>query len=157
MTIRKIFIYLLALFSLASVTAGAVYGWQYWQRSHFNCVGETLIERPPMKANMVVKYIFNGDNGVAVLRGEIQPENAEPIAVNHNVFFTFTRKGNDYFLISKEVFSSTGGITDTPLLLATLPQFYLRPNVTFYLNINKVSQDGWMFYTSRTPSLYCRG
>lgn len=157
MTIRKIFIYLLALFSLAGVTAGAVYSWQYWQRAHFNCTGETFIERPPMKANMVVKYIFNGDNGVAVLRGEIQPENAEPIAVNHNVFFTFTRKGNDYFLISKEVVSSTGGMTDTPLLLATLPQFYLRANVTFYLNINKVSHDGWMFYTSRTPSLYCRG
>lgn len=157
MTMRNIFIPLSSLIFLAIVTAGSVYGWQYWQREHFNCLGETLIERPPMKASMAVKYIFNGDTGVAVLRGEIQPENAPAIAVNHNVFFNFTRKGNDYFLISKEVTSSTGSSTDGAVLEATLPQFYLHPGVTFYLNITKVSHDGWMFFTSRTPSLYCRG
>lgn len=157
MTRRKIFIYFSAFFSLAIVAAGAVYGWQSWQRSHFHCTGETIIERPPMKANIAIKYIFNGDNGVAVLRGEIQPDNAPAIAVNHNVFFDFTRKGNDYFLTSKNVTSSTGDETDSAALEATLPQFYLQPGITFYLNISKVSRGGWLFYTSRTPSLFCKG
>ncbi|NBC99757.1 hypothetical protein GV764_12085 [Atlantibacter hermannii] len=48
-------------------------------------------------------------------------------------------------------------MTDTSLLRATLPQFGLRARVTFYLNIHKVSHDGWRFCPSRTPSLYCRG
>lgn len=81
---------------------------QNWQRSHFDCSGELVMEYPDIRGDISVRYVFNGSNGVAILRGKITDNNGEKLAVNQNVWFTFTRKDDDYFMESGNVASSSG-------------------------------------------------
>lgn len=62
---------------------------QNWQRSHFDCSGELVMEYPDIRGDISVRYVFNGSNGVAILRGKITDNNGEKLAVNQNVWFTF--------------------------------------------------------------------
>lgn len=88
---------------------------QNWQRSHFDCSGELVMEYPDIRGDISVRYVFNGSNGVAILRGKITDNNGEKLAVNQNVWFTFTRKDDDYFMESGNVASSSGGTNIHPL------------------------------------------
>ncbi|MBV8874283.1 MAG: hypothetical protein JO014_16360 [Metakosakonia sp.] len=114
------------------------------------------VEYPSLSGNISVRYIFNGDKGVAILRGEITPVQGKAIAVNHNVWFSFTRNAQDYFLQSERISVSTGDTTIYPELIQTLPDFYLHTGVPFYLNITRTDGNHWLFFTSRSPSIYCK-
>ena len=82
--------------------------------------------------------------------------NGEKLAVNQNVWFTFTRKDDDYFMESGNVASSSGGTNIHPLLARTLPDFFLKPKEPFYFSILRLNSTTWQFYTSRSPSVFCQ-
>lgn len=147
---------------LAALVVGLVWAggglmfWQDWQRSHFNCQGEMDVFMPDSRTDLSLRYIFNGDKGVIVLRGLVTLEKGEQQAISHNVWFSFTRKGDNFFLHSQNVTSNIKG-TPVPLSLGSiLPVFYLQPDEPFYLRIVRVDGDSRLFYTSRAPSLLCK-
>ncbi|ENT2850848.1 hypothetical protein ACFGQ5_003361 [Salmonella enterica] len=123
---------------------------------HFDCSGELVMEYPDIRGDISVRYVFNGSNGVAILRGKITDNNGENLAVNQNVWFTFTRKDDDYFMESGNVASSSGGTNIHPLLARTLPDFFLKPKEPFYFSILRLNSSTWQFYTSRSPSVFCQ-
>jgi len=145
---------LIGLLLVASSIA-AVKIYLYWKNTHFSCTGELTLHRKDNVANVTMQYVFNGDTGAVLLRGEVISDNAPVEQVSQNVFFDFQRKGNDYFLISKSVTDSTGSPTDISLLKRTFPLFYLEPDAKFFLNINQLTGSSWLFTTSRSPSLFC--
>jgi hypothetical protein len=140
---------------LIVVSISVVIGYLYWKNTNFSCNGDMIIHRKDTIANVTVQYIFNGNTGAVILRGEIKPNNAPAEFVSQNVFFDMKRQGDDYFLVSRLVYDSTGNPTDLPLLKRTLPLFYLQPDKEFYLNIKQLSGTSWLFSTSRSPSLLC--
>ncbi|MGB7802478.1 hypothetical protein [Buttiauxella sp.] len=140
---------------LIASTIATVKGYLYWKNTHFSCTGELTLQREDNIANVTMQYVFNGDTGAVLLRGEVISNNAPVEQVSQNIFFDFQRKGNDYFLISKSVTDSTGNPTDLPLLKRTFPLFYLEPDAKFFLNIKQLTGSSWLFTTSRSPSLFC--
>ncbi|MEG1421845.1 MAG: hypothetical protein RSA95_03125 [Citrobacter sp.] len=146
----------LCLIVAVAVTVTATLMLQNWQRSHFDCSGELLMEYPDIRGDVSVRYVFNGSRGVAILRGQIIDNNGETLAVNQNVWFSFTRKDDDYFLLSENVASSSGGLKVHLLLTRTLPDFYLKAKEPFYFSILRLNNSTWQFFTSRSPSVFCR-
>lgn len=138
---------------LASIISVKAY--LYWQSSHFSCDGEMYVHKKEMNANLTVKYVFNGNTGVALLRGELLPAGRPPQLINQNVFFNVQRKDNDYFLTSKSVMGAPDESPDPTLMKMAIPLFYQQSDVQFYLNIKRLSGNSWLFTTSRTPSLFC--
>ncbi len=53
------------------------------------------------RADLTVRHIFDGNKGVAVLRGVLTPDKGEPLGINHNVWFSFTQQGDEFFLYSQ--------------------------------------------------------
>lgn len=153
---HKYRIFWLLLFVAVVSTVLIIKSLQIWKRSHFDCMADLSVEYPSLSGNISVRYIFNGDKGVAILRGEITPEQGKVVAVNHNVWFSFTRNERDYFLQSERISISTGDETVYPELIRMLPDFYLRTGVPFYLNITRSDGNHWLFFTSRSPSIYCK-
>lgn len=138
------------------LTAGALMFWLDWQRSHFNCQGEMSVFTPDSSMDITLRYIFYGDKGVIILSGLARTEKGEPQTISHNVWFSFTRKGDNFFLHSQNVNSNIKG-SPVPLGLASmLPAFYLQPDEPFYLRIVRVDADSRLFYTSRVPSMFCK-
>lgn len=151
---NKISWFLIGLLLIAASIA-SVKSYMYWQSTHFTCDGELMLYRKDIIANVTIQYVFNGDTGTVMLRGEIKSKDAPVELVSQNVFFDLQRKKNDYFLVSKSVVDSTGNPTDIALLKRTFPLFYLQQDVKFYLNIKQMSGNSWLISTSRTPSLLC--
>lgn len=147
---------IIAILIAVGLTVALTLVFQNWQRSHFDCSGELLMEYPDVHGDINVRYVFSGARGVAILRGQITDKTGETYAVNQNVWFTFTRKENDYFLESENVASSAGGTEIHPLLARTLPNFYLKSKEPFYFSIIRLNSSTWQFYTSRSPSVFCR-
>ena len=156
MSLRNGMLFLLVSIVALFLTFLTVCSIQTWQRGHFVCMGDLAVEFPSVEGNISIRYIFNGTNGVAILRGEITQQGVGSIPVNHNVWISFNRKGQDYFLQSERVSASTGEPTTNALLSRTLPDFYLREGVPFYLNISRTDGNHWLFFTSRSPSIYCK-
>lgn len=148
-------LWLLFVLLLISASVAMVKSYLYWKSTHFSCSGELTLHRKESITNITIQYVFNGDSGMVMLRGEITPTHGPVERVSQNVFFDTQRKGDDHFLVSKSVVDSTGDPTDVALLKRTLPLFYLQSDVKFYLNIKQVSRSSWLFSTSRTPSLLC--
>jgi len=140
---------------LVALSIATVKTWLYWKNTHFSCTGELTLHRKDNVANVTMQYVFNGDTGAVLLRGEVISDNAPAEQVSQNIFFDFQRKGNDYFLVSKSVTDSTGNPTDIPLLKRIFPLFYLEPDAKFFLNIKQLTGSSWLFTTSRSPSLFC--
>ncbi len=156
MSRRNGMIFMLILVVAVMLSFIAIKSIQIWQRGHFDCMGDLSVEYPSIEGNISIRYIFNGTNGVAILRGEITQKGVGSVPVNHNVWFSFNRKGQDYFLQSERVSVSTGETAMNPLLPRTLPDFYLREGVPFYLNISRTDGNHWLLFTSRSPSIYCK-
>lgn len=144
------------LIGMVLLVAGIVKGGLFWQRSHFSCSGDMQVLWAGNNADISIQYVFDGDKGVAVLRGGIRPEQGEPVAINHNVWFSFSRNGDDFFLRSESVTFNSGGEAIPRLLSEALPEFYLHPNVSFYLNILRIDGSNRQFFTSRSPSVLCK-
>jgi len=147
---------LVGLVTLAALACGALQFWQSWQRSHFNCQGEMEVFTADSHANITLRYIFSGDKGAIILRGVVNPENGEQQAINHNVWFSFTHKGDDYFLRSENITSNVGAKTSTKELVPVLPVFYQQSGEPFYLKIVRADGNNRLFFTSRVPSLLCK-
>lgn len=128
--------------------------WQVWQRSHFDCQGEILIAAEDSSADIAVRYIFDGNKGVAVLRGVVTPLNGRPLTIGHDVWFSFTRDGDDYFLHSQKVSANLKGASVPAGLM--MPVFYLQPGEPFYLRIVRMDSNSRLLYTSRLPTLVCQ-
>lgn len=148
--------WLAALLVLLVLVGGTIKGWQKWQRSHFDCSGEVRVFYPEINADALLQYVFDGNKGVVVLRGAINPQKGKPVPINHNVWFSFSRKGDDFFLRSESVSSSVSGEDISPLLRQVMPTFYLQSGVSFYLNIARIDGSNRLLFTSRSPSILCK-
>lgn len=147
---------LAGLVTTLALTGGALKLWQRWQHSHFDCRGDIEVFAPDSRANITLRYIFDGDKGVALLTGMMTRGNAEPVEINHRVWFTFTHNGNDFFLNSENITSNEGGDIVPSGLAPILPTFYLQAGEPFYLDIIRIDGNNRLFSTSRVPSLLCK-
>ena len=147
---------LAGLVSVLVLAGGALRFWQDWQRSHFNCQGRMEVFTPESRADINLRYIFNGDKGVIILRGIVTPDKGQPQAINRNIWFSFTRKGNDFFLRSQSVTSNLQGSAIPAGEAPLLPMFYQQGGEPYYLRIVRMDGDSRLLFTSRVPSMLCQ-
>lgn len=129
--------------------------WQFWQRNHFQCNGEMQLFNAGYEGDISLRYIFDSNRGLAIVRGEITPPQGDSFTINQNIWFSFTRDGQHYFLQSETVSANIGDIQQEEHVKKVLPKFFLQPQVPFYLNIQRLNQRTRLLYTSRAPSLLC--
>ncbi|MDG1644386.1 hypothetical protein DA718_09425 [Klebsiella huaxiensis] len=147
--------WLIVIIFICVLTALAIKSWQYWQRDHFQCSGELSLFNSGFQGDISVRYIFDDERGLAIVRGEITPPQGKPFTINQNIWFSFTRDGQHYFLRSETVSASIGKLEEEEQIKSILPTFFIQPQVPFYLNIQRLNERTRLLYTSRAPSLLC--
>jgi hypothetical protein len=76
--------------------------WQYWQRNHFQCSGEMRQLTQATRAIFpYATYLIAAAAGDGP--GEITPPGRKLFTINQNIWFSFTRDGQHYFLRSETV------------------------------------------------------
>ena len=107
------------------------------------------------QGDISLRFVFDSTRGLVIVRGEITPPQGESFTINQNIWFSFTRDGQHYFLRSETVSASIGETEQEKHINNILPKFFLQPQVPFYLNIQRLNQRTRLLYTSRAPSLLC--
>lgn len=130
--------------------------WQKRQRSVFECRAEMQVFTLNSRADITLRYILDGTRGVVMLRGVAMLENGRPTAINHDVWFSFTQNGDDFFLRSEQVTSNLTGAAAPTGLSPVLPTFYLKAGEPFYLDILRLDGSNRLIFTNRVPSMLCK-
>ncbi|TLV21595.1 hypothetical protein FE839_06065 [Klebsiella indica] len=149
--------WLMAIIFISLLTALVIKSWQYWQQNHFQCSGEMRLFNTDFQGDVSVRYIFDSNRGLVIVRGEITPLEGRPFTINQSVWFSFTRDGEHYFMRSENISAGTGKAEEEVQgqIKRILPPFFLKPQVPFYLNIQRINERTRLFYTSRAPVLFC--
>ena len=147
--------WLIAIVFIGILSGIMIKSWQYWQRNHFQCSGEMQLLNAGYQGDISLSYVFDSNRGLAIIRGEITPPQGETFTINQNIWFSFTRDGQHYFLRSETVSASIGETEQEEHIKRILPAFFLQPQVPFYLNIQRLNERTRLLYTSRAPSLLC--
>lgn len=147
--------WLITIVFIGILTGVAIKSWQYWQRNHFQCSEELRLFNAGYQGDISLRYVFDSSRGLVIVRGEITPPQGESFTINQNIWFSFTRDGQHYFLRSETVSASIGETEQEEHIKRILPSFFLQPQVPFYLNIQRLNERTRLLYTSRAPSLLC--
>lgn len=147
--------WLIAIVFVGILTATVIKSWQSWQRNHFQCGGELRLFNAGYVGDISLRYIFDSSHGLAIVRGEITSPQGDSFTVNQNIWFSFTRDGQHYFMRSESVSASIGETEQEEQIKHILPMFFLQPQVPFYLHIQRLNARTRLLYTSRAPSLLC--
>lgn len=147
--------WLIAIVFIGVLSGITIKSWQYWQRNHFQCSGEMRLFNSGYEGDISLRYIFDNTRGLVIVRGEITPPHGDAFSINQNIWFSFTRDGQHYFLRSETVSASIGETEQEEQIKSILPKFFLQPQVPFYLNIQRLNEGTRLLYTSRAPSLLC--
>ncbi|HIH9434435.1 TPA: hypothetical protein ACYU6Z_001412 [Klebsiella quasipneumoniae subsp. quasipneumoniae] len=147
--------WLIAIVFIGVLSGMTIKSWQYWQRNHFQCSGEMRLLNSGYQDDISLRFVFDSTRGLVIVRGEITPPQGESFTINQNIWFSFTRDGQHYFLRSETVSVSIGETEQEKHINNILPKFFLQPQVPFYLNIQRLNQRTRLLYTSRAPSLLC--
>lgn len=147
--------WLMAIVFIGLLTVLAIKSWQYWQKDHFQCSGELRLFNAGFQADISIRYIFDGNRGLVIVRGEVTPPEESPFTVNQNIWFSFTRNGQHYFMRSESVSAGIGKVEEEGLAKSILPPFFLKAQVPAYLNIQRLNEQTRLLYTSQAPVLFC--
>lgn len=115
--------WLIAIVFIGILSGIMIKSWQYWQRNHFQCSGEMQLLNAGYQGDISLSYVFDSNRGLAIIRGEITPPQGETFTINQNIWFSFTRDGQHYFLRSETVSASIGETEQEEHIKRILPAF----------------------------------
>lgn len=90
--------WLIAIVFIGVLSGMTIKSWQYWQRNHFQCSGEMRLLNSGYQGDISLRFVFDSTRGLVIVRGEITPPQGESFTINQNIWFSFTRDGQHYFL-----------------------------------------------------------
>ena len=83
--------WLIAIVFIGVLSGIMIKSWQYWQRNHFQCSGEMRLINAGYQGDISLRYVFDSNRGLAMVRGEITPPQGAAFTINQNIWFSFTR------------------------------------------------------------------
>jgi hypothetical protein len=140
------------LFLLLAMGAYRLYS-QY-QQTHFRCEAMLLINKDDAELALAINYIFQGNNGIATLKGSLQ-QGDKTTSVSRKSYFKLNQSGGLYHLKSISTVTTPADNSNTEDIARYLPLFYLEPGLKFDFTAYPASKEGYVFSTGQVPSFYC--
>ncbi|MFV8987796.1 hypothetical protein [Serratia fonticola] len=146
----------LTLFSLLFLllALGAYRLYSQYQQTHFNCEAMLLVHKDDVELALMVNFIFQGNHGIASLKGTLK-QGDKTTSVSRKNYFDFNQMKQVYHLKSISAVSTPADNSNTTDLARYLPLFYLEPGLKFDFTAYPASKEGYVFSTGQVPSFYC--
>jgi hypothetical protein len=101
------------------------------------------------------RLVFNGDEGIAMLTGEVKDEQDRHLPLNRQMRFVFNENNSNYILHSVARIKESFDEVNDRLLSRLIASFYYEPNATVQYNIIKQSNGDYVVYEGKLPQAYC--
>ncbi|WP_411753390.1 hypothetical protein [Serratia sp. (in: enterobacteria)] len=150
---------LLGAFTLLSLlflllAMGAYRFYSQYQQTHFSCEAMLLVNKDDAELALVINVIFQGNNGIAILKGSLQ-QGDKSTSVSRKSYFRLNQSGGLYHLKSISAVTTPADNSNTEDIARYLPRFYLQPGLKFDFSVYPAAEDGFIFSTGQVPSFYC--
>jgi hypothetical protein len=150
---------LLGVFTLLSslsflLAMGAYRLYVQYQQTHFSCDTMLVVHKDNAELALVINFIFQGNNGIAFLKGSLK-QGDKVTSLSRKNYFSFKHKKELYHLKSVSTVTSPADNSNTEEIAHYLPRFYLQQGLKFDFSVYPAGREGYVFSTGYVPSFYC--
>lgn len=124
------------------------------RHTHFSCDAILQVHKEDVELSLALNYSFQGDNGIAVLKGTLK-QGTKVTNVSRKNYFTFMYENGFYHLKSTSAIISPADNSDTEEVARYLPRFYLQQGMIFDFEAYPIGREGFVFSTGYVPSFFC--
>ncbi|MGD8204012.1 hypothetical protein [Pantoea sp. FN0305] len=124
---------------------------------HFSCLVQHHVQNNGMRANMLMRFFFDGSSGFVIMNGEFIDASGHHKVLSRKVLFDFTVNNNNYLLTSKAIIPSAFDEVDNKSLVWLLERFYTDIKQPAQYNIYSDGKGGHIFMNGNVPVLLCTG
>jgi hypothetical protein len=125
------------------------------QKHYFSCTAHYQVSHDNIYLRAMFRLVFNGDEGIAMLTGEVKDEQDRHLALNRQMRFVFSENNSNYILHSVVKIQESFDEVNDMLLSRLITSFYYEPNATVQYNIVKQSNGDYVVYDGKLPQAYC--
>ncbi|GLR07689.1 hypothetical protein [Mixta theicola] len=124
---------------------------------HFSCLAQYHVQNNGLRANMLMRFFFDGPSGFVTMNGEFINASGIHKVISRKVLFDFTTTKSNYLLTSKAIIPAAFDETDNHSLAYLLEGFYTNINQLAQYNIHYDGNGGYIFMNGNVPVLLCAG
>lgn len=140
---------------LALVSATAIYFSLNKDNRHFSCLAQYHVQNNGLRANMLMRFFFDGSSGFVTLNGEFINASGHHKVLSRKILFDFTTTKSNYLLTSKAIIPAAFDETENNSLAYLLEGFYTNINQLAQYNIHHDGNGGYIFMNGNVPVLLC--
>lgn len=129
--------------------------YRQYQRQHFSCTVHFQADYKNLYTRTILRLVFNGDEGIAILTGEVKDEQDRHLALNRQMLFTFRENNAHYIMTSQKGIRESYDEVDKDLLSNLLNSFYFEEGVSMHYYIVKQPNNDYVVINGKLPMAYC--
>lgn len=119
------------------------------------CDSSFIIYKDDMQVNLFINYKIFSKGGLVNLSGRVYKSGKFLRNINTKVNFDYIKNGNSYSLHSNNIDVSLFEDSALTSVEGLVPNFYLKNNITWSIEILNQNDTNFLFMSSSTPSFLC--
>lgn len=149
---KKMSLFMWAIFFAILAATIILYWHTAYAKKHFSCEAQLTLIDQTSSYDVLMNFTFANDSGTYEASGLYKDRDGRTINTSNKVNFTYWRKGNNLYLISKE--TNELPKSDIPVI-DWKPDFFRKRNRGLALQVIQENADGYLFLYDSTPLFYC--
>ena len=149
--IRQVFSIILAI----AVFGSAALALRFYQKRHFSCSAEYYTSLKNTHLKTIFRLVFNGNEGIATLTGEVKDEQGRHQALSRHIIFTFKEQSSIYLLQSVKSIRENYDEVDNDTLKQFMNAFFYEDRATIQYRITPQRNGDFVILNGRQPLAYC--
>lgn len=148
--------HLLIMILLCFLAGFILVGYYFWYRNNeqfFSCQASLEKLHPEEKLSLWLNYIFSGNSGSLSMNGWVHSE--PKTIINRKIFFRVERKDHVFLLTSERYIKFPGDNVSDEWLEKYEPKFFIHPNKSIFMQINKQQNGNYIFSLGTLPIYVC--
>ena len=124
-------------------------------KHYFSCLAQYHVHNNGLRANILMRFMFEGTTGFVMLNGEFIDESGHHKVLSRKILFDFQTIKSNYLLTSTAIIPNAFDETDNHALANLLDGFYTAKNQPAQYNIHHNGKGEYIFMNGSTPVLLC--
>lgn len=154
---RKQFAYIIIVIAMSMVilTTFILLNQSYQQR-HFSCYTHYHSRKNTLNLNVILRFDFNGDEGMVTMAGKVNDELGGIRVVNKKMLYSFTHTASQYLMISKKKFTEPHDQADDVILAQFVAPFFFKEGHRLLYRFFAQKNGDYLIEDGKLPLGYCQ-
>ncbi|MEH0887983.1 hypothetical protein [Enterobacter sp. UNJFSC 003] len=126
------------------------------QQRHFSCYTHYHSRKNTLSLNVILRFDFNGDEGIVTMTGRVNDERGGSQVVNKKMLYSFTHTASHYLMISKKKFTPPHDEADDASLAQFVAPFFFEEGHKLLYRFFAQKNGDYLIEDGKLPLGYCQ-